>query len=237
MHPGLGFLAGLLTVLSPCVLPLLPLVLAPAAATSRLGVVALVGGLVAAFVGAGLFVATAGFAVGLDQGLLQTIGAVLLGTVGIVLLSGGLQQRLAVAGGGIMAAGGRLLARLSPAGAGGQFVVGLLLGVVWTPCVGPTLGAAALLAARGQHLTDVAATMAAFGIGAALPLLALGSLSRQAFAHWRGRMLAAGGAGKRVLGAGTLALAVLVLSGAEHRVEAALVAASPAWLADLTTRF
>lgn len=237
MHPGLGFLAGLLTVLSPCVLPLLPLVLAPAAAASRLGLAALVGGLVLAFVGAGLFVATAGFAIGLDQGVLQSVGAVLLGAVGIVLLSGGLQHRLATAGGGIMNAGNRALAGLAPSGAAGQFVVGLLLGVVWTPCVGPTLGAASLLAAQGRHLSDVAATMAAFGIGAALPLLAVGTVSRQAFGRWRGRMLAAGGAGKRVLGAGALVLAVLILSGAEQRVEAALVAASPPWLTDLTTRF
>ena len=172
MHLGLGFLAGLLTVLSPCVLPLLPLVLAPAAAASRFGLAALVAGLVAAFVGAGLFVATPGFAIGLDEGVLRSVGAVLLGAMGAVLLGGGLQRRLAVAGGGVMDAENRLLAGLSPVGAGGQFVVGLLLGVVWTPCVGPTLGAASVLAAQGKNLPAVAAVMAAFGLGSALPLLA-----------------------------------------------------------------
>ena len=237
MHVGLGFLAGLLTVLSPCVLPMLPLVLAPAAAASRLGLVALVGGLVAAFVGAGLFVATIGFAIGLDEGALRAGGAVLLAAMGALLLSGGLQRRLALAGGGIMDAGHRALDRLAPAGAGGQFVVGLLLGVVWTPCVGPTLGAASLLAARGRDLPAVAGVMAAFGIGTALPLLAVGALSRRAFLRWRGRLLAAGGAGKLLLGAGALAIAVLILSGEEHRLEAVLVAASPDWLTDLTTRF
>ncbi|MDA8253620.1 MAG: sulfite exporter TauE/SafE family protein [Rhodospirillales bacterium] len=237
MHLGLGFLAGLLTVLSPCVLPLLPLLLAPAAAASRLGLAALVAGLVVAFVGAGLFVATVGFAIGLDQGVLRTAGAVLLGAMGAVLLSGALQRRLAVAGGGIMDAGNRALTRLAPSGTGGQFVVGLLLGVVWTPCVGPTLGAASVLAAEGRDLGSVAAVMAAFGVGAALPLLALGTLSRQAFLRWRGRLLAAGGAGKLLLGGSALAIAVLILSGAEHRLEAALVTASPEWLTALTARF
>lgn len=237
MHLGLGFLAGLLTVLSPCVLPLLPLVLAPAASASRLGVAALVAGLVAAFVGAGLFVATIGFAIGLDAGLLRAAAAVLLAGLGLVLLSGALQRRLAIAGGGVMDAGNRWLARLSPAGAGGQFVVGLLLGVVWTPCVGPTLGAASVLAAEGRDLPAVAAVMAAFGLGTALPLLALGMLSRQAFGRWRGRLLAAGGAGKLLLGASALTLAVLILTGADHRLEGALVAASPPWLTTLTTRF
>ena len=237
MHLGLGFLAGLLTVLSPCVLPLLPLVLAPAAAASRLGLVALVGGLVVAFVGAGLFVATIGFAIGLDEGVLRAAGAVLLGAMGAVLLSGGLQRRLAVAGGGIMDAGNRALDRLALSGPGGQFAVGLLLGVVWTPCVGPTLGAASLLASQGRDLPAVACVMAAFGVGAALPLLALGALSRRAFLRWRGRLLAAGGAGKLLLGASALAIAALILSGAEHRLEGLLVASSPDWLTDLTTRF
>ena len=234
MHPALGLLGGVLTVLSPCVLPL---VLAPAAAASRLGLVALVAGLVLAFVAAGLFVATLGFAIGLDQSVLSNFGAVLLGALGVVLLSGGLQRRLALAGGGVMEAGHRALVRLSPAGAGGQFAVGLLLGVVWAPCVGPTLGAASLLASQGRDLPAVAGVMAAFGLGAALPLLALGTLSRRAFARWRGRLLAAGGAGKMALGAAALSLSLLIVTGQEHRLEAALVTASPAWLTDLTTRF
>lgn len=237
MHPGLGFLAGLLTVLSPCVLPLLPLLLAPAASAARFGIPALVAGLVLSFVAAGLFVATIGFAIGLDQGVLRLGGAVLLGATGLLLLSGGLQRRLAVASGGVTDAGNLLIERLAPSGAAGQFVVGLLLGLVWAPCVGPTLGAASVLAAQGRDLAAVAATMAAFGIGAALPLLVLGALSRTAFARWRGRLLAAGGAGKALLGGCALAIAALILTGADHWLEGTLVAASPAWLTTLTTRF
>jgi len=237
MHPALGFLAGLLTVLSPCVLPLLPLLLVPAASASRFGMVALVAGLVAAFVGAGLFVATVGFAIGLDSGVLRQGGAVLLAATGLLLLSGGLQRRLAVAGGGVVDAGNRMIDRLAPAGAGGQLVVGLLLGLVWAPCVGPTLGAASLLAAQGRDLPSVAAVMAAFGLGAALPLLALGMLTRQAFVGWRGRLLVAGGAGKKLLGVSMLAVAALILTGADHQLEAAAVALSPTWLTALTTRF
>ncbi|HET9020233.1 MAG TPA: cytochrome c biogenesis protein CcdA, partial [Acetobacteraceae bacterium] len=177
------------------------------------------------------------FAIGLDEGVVRAAGAVLLGATGALLLSGGLQRRLALAGGGVADAGNRLIDRIAPSGAGGQFVVGLLLGVVWAPCAGPTLGAASVLAAQGRDLAAVASTMAAFGLGAALPLLALGTLSRQAFRRWRGWLLAAGGAGKAVLGGSALVLAVLILTGFEHRLEGALVAASPAWLTALTTRF
>ena len=109
-------------------------------------------------------------------------------------------------------------------------LVGLLLGAVWSPCVGPTLGAASVLAARAENLTVVALTMLAFGIGAALPLLVIGLMSREALARWRGRLLAAGSGGKVALGVLLVAVGVLVLTGLDKRLETILVEASPAWL-------
>jgi cytochrome c-type biogenesis protein len=234
---GFGLVAGMLSTLSPCVLPLLPLVLGPAMAAHRFGVPALAAGLVVSYVGVGLFVAVIGFSIGLDGEVFRAISAVLLGLFGIVLLSGALQQRFAMAAGGIGNAGNRMIARLTPAGPGGQFLLGLLLGAVWSPCVGPTLGAASLLAAQGRDLAGVTAVMVAFGLGTAIPLLAIGALSREALLRWRGRITSAGKTGKLVLGAGTLAVAALILSGADRSLETVLVAASPAWLTDLTTRF
>jgi cytochrome c-type biogenesis protein len=55
-----------------------------------------------------------------------------------------------------------------------------MLGAVWSPCVGPTLGAASILAAQGSDLGLVGATMLSFGVGAGLPLAALSLLSREA---------------------------------------------------------
>ena len=234
---GFGFLAGVLSTLSPCVLPLLPLVLGSAAAAHRYGMAALAAGLVVAFVAVGLFVATIGFSIGLDSDFFRNVSAVLLAGVGIVLLSGALQQRFAIAASGAGNAGNRLLERLSPAGLGGQFVVGLVLGTIWSPCVGPTLGAASVLAAQGRDLGSVAAVMAAFGAGAAVPRVLVGSLSREAMKRWRGRMMGAGQAGKYVLGAGALLVATLILTGWDKALEAVLVRASPAWLIDLTSRF
>jgi len=234
---GFGFVAGMLSTLSPCVLPLLPLVLGPAMAIHRLGVAALAAGLVTSFVGVGLFVATIGFSAGLDGDVFRVISAVLLGIMGVVLLSGVLQQRFAVAAGGVSNLGNRLIQRLTPTGLGGQFVLGLLLGAVWSPCVGPPLGAASVLAAQGRDLASVASVMVAFGLGTAVPLLVVGSLSRQALMRWRGKMMSAGKTGKMVLGGGALAVSALILTGTDHVLEGALVAASPAWLTDLTTRF
>lgn len=234
---GAALLAGMLTTLSPCVLPLLPLVLGAALARNRFGAAALAAGLVVAFVAIGLFAATVGFSIGLDSDVFRAGFAVLLAALGIVLLSARLQQRLALATSGVARAAHGLIDRLAPDGPGGQFILGLLLGAVWSPCVGPTLGAASLLAAQGRDLGSVAVVMAVFGVGTALPLLLVGLLSRKALRAWRGRVAAASHAGRIVLGAGAVAVATLILSGADRSIEASLVAASPAWLTTLTTRF
>lgn len=231
---GLSALAGVLSTLSPCVLPILPIVFAAAAAAHRFGIAALSAGLVVSFVAVGLFVATAGFAAGLDGALFRSVGAAALGAMGVVLLSGTLQQRLAMAVGG---AGQGLLSRLPGHGLGGQLLLGLVLGAVWSPCVGPTLGAASLLAAQGRDLGAVALSMAAFGLGAAVPLLLVGALSREAMRRWRGRLMQGSRAGKLALGGFCVVIAVLVLTGGDKALESLLVAASPAWLTDLTTRF
>ena len=94
---GLAFLAGILSVLSPCVMPLLPLVLGAAASEHKLGPAALATGLAISFVAIGLFVATVGFAIGLDGDVFRKVAAVLLLLVGIVLMVPVAQVRLATA--------------------------------------------------------------------------------------------------------------------------------------------
>ncbi len=234
---ALAALAGLLSVLSPCVLPLLPIVFGAAAAEHRWAPAALGAGVAVSFTVLGLFVSTVGFAVGLDAGFFRMVAAMLLLTVGIVLLAQPLQVRIAAAGSPIGNYVEEAFGQFSTRGADGQFVLGLLLGAVWAPCVGPTLGAASLLAARGENLGQVALTMVAFGLGAALPLLILGMLSREAMMRWRSRLLEAGSSGKTVLGILLVAVGLLIVTGLDKTIEAALVAASPAWLTDLTTRY
>ena len=232
-----GFLAGIFSTLSPCVLPLLPLILGAAVAAHRFGMLALAAGMVLSFVSVGLFVATAGFSAGLTGDAFRWISAALLGVMGLVLLSTSLQQRFILAASGLGNAGHQWMARITPSGLTGQFLIGLILGAIWSPCVGPTLGAASLLASRGENLGSVAAVMLAFGVGAALPLVVVGSLSRGAMTRWRGHLLGVGSSGKYVLGAGALVISVLIMTGLDHAVESALARLSPAWLTDLTTRF
>lgn len=233
----LAGLAGVLSILSPCVLPLIPIVLGSAASEHRLGPVALAAGLAVSFTAIGLLVATVGFSIGLDAGVFRSAGAVLMLALGLVLMLPRLQARVAAAAGPAGQWTQETFGGFSTTGLSGQFAVGLLLGAVWSPCVGPTLGAASVLAAQGQDLGRVALTMLVFGLGAGLPLVGLGLLSRESLMRVRGRLMAAGSGAKAALGLVLALVGLLILSGLDKQLEAVMVAASPEWLTTLTTRF
>jgi cytochrome c biogenesis protein CcdA len=232
---GLSFVAGGLSTLSPCVLPLVPILLGTAVAAHRLGPFALAGGLMLSFTVVGVFIASLGASIGIDQGVFRSIAAVILASFGVILLSSQLQERFAVATSGVSGAGQSLLAKLTLDGLPGQFVLGLLLGVVWSPCVGPTLGAAITVASQGEDLGKVAMVMAAFGLGAGLPLMLLGLASREAMMRIRGRLMSAGKLGKKILGAVMLLLGGAILSGADKLFETWVLNSAPDWLVRLTT--
>jgi len=234
---GLALLAGVLSTLSPCVLPLLPIVLGAALTEHRLGPLALAAGVAISFAAIGLFVATIGFAIGLDQDVFRIVAAALLIIVGGLMLLPRLQAQFAVAAGPLGNWAQSRAGGITRRGLAGQFALGILLGAVWSPCVGPTLGAAAIVASQGKDLGTVAAAMFLFGLGAAAPLLLLGLASREALLRWRERLLHAGKAGKIALGLVLLATGLFIISGVDKHVETVLVNASPAWLTNLTTRY
>lgn len=233
----LAILAGTLSILSPCVLPLIPLVVGGAAAGNRLGPLVLSVGVAISYVVAGLFIATIGFSIGLDLDVVRTTAAVLMSVVGIVLLSEPLQARFALAGGAISGSADRLIAHVTPSTLGGQFTIGVLLGAVWTPCVGPTLAAAVTLAAGRQSVAQVGVVMLLFGLGATIPLAIVGTLSRQALTSWQERIHAVGRSGHIVLGVLLIAVSAAVLSGIDRSAEAFLLRISPQWLIHAAIRF
>jgi cytochrome c biogenesis protein CcdA len=234
---ALAFVAGILSVLSPCVLPLVPIVMATAASAHRYGPFALSAGVAISFVAISLFVATIGFSIGLDGGVFRFVAASLLVVIGTVLVIPALQARLAVAAGPVSNWADQTLGNFAGPGVLGQLGVGLVLGAVWSPCVGPTLGAASLLAAQGKDLGQVAITMLAFGLGAVVPLLVLGALSREILNRWRNTLASAGSSGKYILGGVLIVTGLAILTGFDKTLETQIIAISPAWLTGLTTRF
>ncbi len=128
--PALGFLAGALSTLSPCVLPLLPILLGGALQQHRLAPAALAVGLATSFTVVGVAVASLGFAAGIDAAGIRLAAAAVMAVFGLVLLSGRLQAAFAGASARVGGGAGGLLARMSGEGLGGQFVLGLVLGAV-----------------------------------------------------------------------------------------------------------
>lgn len=235
LNPALAYVAGALTILSPCVLPLVPIVLGSAAQAHRLGPVALAAGLVGSFTGVGFAVATLGAASGFDGEIVRLGGAMLLILAGLALLIPIIQAWMTHAATPLADWASARQSGMERFGLVGQAAIGVLLGLVWAPCVGPTLGAATVLAAQGENLWAVAVTMLAFGSGIASVLLVIAFATRGLLSRWRGRMMATGSGGKRVLGGLLVVVGLLILTGTDKMVEGAIVAASPDWLIDLTT--
>ncbi|MCC7241526.1 MAG: cytochrome c biogenesis protein CcdA [Acidobacteria bacterium] len=228
---ALSFAAGLLTALSPCVLPALPIVVGSAAASRRHGPLALAAGLVVAFTLVGLAIASAGTFLGISEDAVRAGAALMLVAAGIVLFSHRLQDALSRRLSPIASAAARATTRVGD-GLAGQFAVGAMLGAVWSPCVGPTLGAAIGLAASGHSAGWAAALMLAFGLGSAAPLLAIAYFSRRMIAR-RGRLISLAERGKPLFGGALVLMGALVFLGVDKVIEAAVLARLPQWWIDL----
>jgi cytochrome c-type biogenesis protein len=235
LSPLVAYAAGVLTILSPCVIPLVPIVLGSAAQRHRFGPLALAIGLVASFTLAGFLIATVGASVGLDGERVRKISAILLLLVGIALLIPRAQGWLEHIMGPLASWAGERQARLERFGLVGQAGIGVLLGLVWSPCVGPTLGAATVLAAQGKNLGEVAFVMLAFALGIATVLLAMAMATQKLMSRWRVRLMNASTRGRRILGALMLLVGVLIITGTDRALEATVIGILPDWVTNLTT--
>lgn len=234
---ALSYLAGLLTTLNPCVLPLIPLVLAGTMKGGRLGPVAFGVGMVATFTAVGLFIASIGIGLGINGQVLRQVAAVMFILMGMVLLAAPLQARLAMATAGIANSANTLADRADIGGLAGPFLVGGLAGAIWSPCSGPSLGAAIALAAEAGGLGVAAFRMFAFGLGAVTVLMLLAYGSRAAIMGRRNRLMSAAGWIKPTAGLVFVAVGIMILTGLDKNIEVALLNASPDWLLNLTTNY
>jgi cytochrome c biogenesis protein CcdA len=230
----LGYGAGLLTLINPCVLPVLPIVLATALQASRLGPVALAAGMSLSFVALGIGVATLGRAVGLTEDMVAQGAAVLMIGFGLVLMVPRFSAGFATATAGFATTADARLDGVDRSGLPGQFMGGMLLGAVWSPCVGPTLGAAISLASQGESLGRAAAVMIAFAAGVSTVILALGYGARAFLQRHRGWMQWLATRGRPVLGGVFVAVGLALLFNLHHVVEAWALDHMPIWLQDLS---
>ncbi|MGR3364272.1 MAG: cytochrome c biogenesis CcdA family protein [Maritimibacter harenae] len=224
----LAYGAGLLTLINPCVLPVLPIVLATALQAHRAGPAVLALGMSVSFVTFGMLVSTVGYAIGVTEGTVATAGAVLMIAFGLILLVPQANAVFATATAGLSARADGGIDSFDRTSLWGQFGGGLLLGAVWSPCIGPTLGGAIALASQGENLGRAFAIMVMFAAGVSTLILAIGyglrATALRRFAN----------VSRPVLGVAFLLVGAAILFRINHVIDAWLLQAMPAWLVDLS---
>lgn len=232
-----AYLAGLLTLINPCVLPVLPIVLVGALNASKAGPVMLAAGMSVSFVVFGVLVTAFGSAIGLTQDSLAQIGAVLMIVFGVILLVPAFAHRFEMATAGVAAGADARMNDLDAGSNRGQFLGGLLLGTVWSPCIGPTLGGAIALASQGESLIYVTAIMAVFAAGVSTLIIGLGLGAREAIRKRANALRGLAERSKPVIGATFVLVGAMLLLNVHHMVEAWALSVMPIWLQDLSVMF
>lgn len=233
----MAFAAGAVTILSPCILPILPIILGSALDSGRYGPLALAAGLVMAFTVTGMAIATLSISMGFSPDLFSKIAAGLMIIFGLAMVSARLQILVSVAAAHATQHLQQPVAEFSPHGLGGQFTLGLLLGAAWTPCVGPTLGAAIAMAAQGQQLTHAATTMFLFALGTVTPLLILTTGAKSTMARRKDALRRFSGRARPLIGALLLLFGLAMLTGWMTHWEAFLLELMPEGLVNFIYRF
>ncbi len=226
-----AYSAGLLTLINPCVLPILPIVIAGSLQSSPRGPLYMALGMSVTFVVFGLFVNTIGYSIGLDDQRLSQIGAIMMILFGIILLVPKLSSGFSTLTSGFANAGDARLNAMEANGARGQVLTGMLLGVVWSPCIGPTLGGAIALASQGENLLWVTFIMSAFALGVSTIILVLGYGARKSLQH-KLRMIAE--KSKPLMGAIFLVVGLAIFFRLHHAIEAWALMNLPSWFVDLS---
>ncbi|MCP9485523.1 MAG: redoxin domain-containing protein [Gaiellaceae bacterium MAG52_C11] len=174
---AIGFVAGIVTALSPCVLPVLPIVLAGGATGRR--PFAIIAGIVLSFTVFTLFAAWLLDRLGLPDDFLRNLAIAVLLVLGLSLL----WPRFAE----LLARPLQALSRRRSGDSGGGFLLGVSLGLVFVPCAGPVLAAVTVIAAQRNVGLDGLVLTLAYAVGAALPMLAIAFTGQHAAKRLRAR--------------------------------------------------
>lgn len=224
----LAIAAGILTILAPCILPVLPFLLGTSGGRSRWRPLAIVGGFILSFAVIGAALATAGTFLGVPNGALRLAAGILLLAFGAALffekaydrLAAMIQPALAKLGAGVSGGASTRTDALS------GVLVGVSLGLVWSPCAGPILGTILTLAARTSDYVTTAFLFFAYAVGAGLPMLAIAYGSHRLQDKFRaaGRLQPVL---NKVFGALVMLTALAILTGYDTSIQAWLVERFP----------
>lgn len=212
---SLMVLAGMLITLSPCILPVLPLMASSGLAKSPTAPLQTGLGLAVGFALMGLLLAGIGQSIGLSEHVTRPLFATLFLLFGLLLALPVLDKK---AGGWLqpIAAVGEKMANATANKKGGAFWLGLALGGIWSPCAGPLLAGALGLASQSEGVLAAGIRMFAFGIGAALPLIVIAYALKGSARRFLPKLASGGAAARRVLGLVMAAVGLAVLTGLDE---------------------
>lgn len=235
---GFTYVAGVMTALSPCVLPLLPIVVGGAMQQHRAAPLMMGMGMTAAFASGGWIVGAMGPALGIDPVWLHQAAAISLILFGLALWFEPLTRMISR-----MAQPLTITADLMAEEIGqnrspiASFFFGGLLGLAWSPCAGPMLVSSVALVANGRDATLGALLLGLFGLGAATPMVMAAYASRAGFSRLRN--WAMGNTRRLRFDFGLLAIisGVILATGLDKMIATQVMLILPdSWL-ELITRF
>lgn len=229
---GLSIAAGSLTTLSPCVFPLLPLVIGGATQRHRAAPLAMALGMTLAFAGLGVVIGLFGDALGLSSDNVRTFAAFMLIGFGFTMIVPRLNEGLTNFISPLASSANQASASLDTASLKGAFLLGGLLGLIWSPCSGPLLGTALTLVATEGGAARGALILGLFGAGAAIPLVGVAYLSRAGFSRIQSWVVTHADRTKKIFGSMLLLVGLAILTGADRWLEGQINNWLPdAWLA------
>jgi cytochrome c biogenesis protein CcdA/thiol-disulfide isomerase/thioredoxin len=232
-----AFVSGVITILSPCILPVLPIVLAGGSSGGRARPFGVISGFVVSFTFFTLALSAIVQALGVPADAMRYVAIILIVLFGIVMLVPKLHDgfdtavsRLASRGGGMGA--GRPPSR-SKAGFWGGIPVGLSLGLVWTPCVGPIMASVISLALTQKVDGGSIVVTLAYTLGTAVPMFAIMMGGRALIAKVPALSRNAGNI-QRVFGAVMILMGVALVFQWDRQVQTAVLRAFPSYGTGLT---
>ncbi len=194
-------------------------------------------GLTVSFAVVGVLVTAFGHLIGLDEQLINRIAAIVMIIFGIILLLPRAQEKLSNAVAPLASGANAKIDSTETGGLGSQFLIGVLLGAVWSPCVGPTLGGAIGLAASGDGLLQATFTMLFFGLGVSVVLLSLSYGTRELLTKRKDRLMKWMPWAKPIMGVVMIIVGVALLMRWNHAIDQWLLNIMPVWLQDLSVRY
>jgi cytochrome c biogenesis protein CcdA/thiol-disulfide isomerase/thioredoxin len=229
-----AFIAGIVTILSPCILPVLPIILSSSVGNGTnlksrpLGIIL---GFIASFTFFTLFLSTLVRLTGVSADLLRTVSVIVIASFGFSLLMPKIQvllERTFTSLGKFVPHGNK-----NPSFAGG-ILVGLSLGLLWTPCVGPIIASVIALAITGTVTVDTFVITLAYSIGTAIPMFGV-MVSGRALLQKIPWLLANTEKIQKTFGFIMILTAIAILAGFDRSFQIFVVEKFPSYGAGLTT--